>query len=56
MFLWIRIDSCRHPRFVGSINTSQVLNHYELLEIEDRVYQKAKEYGVLIGKGKLVRG
>lgn len=39
---------------MGSIDTSKVLNHYELLEIEGRIYQKAKKHGVLIGKGSLV--
>ena len=49
MFLWIRLDWAKHPAFrLQQCAQQSVLTH---LDIEDRVYAKARDNGVLVSKG-----
>ncbi|MCJ1328971.1 Aromatic/aminoadipate aminotransferase 1 [Thelotrema lepadinum] len=49
MFLWIQLDRSKHPSF----HSGQYRRWEEvpLLDIENRIYEKAKENGVLVSKG-----
>ena len=49
MFLWIRVDCSNRPTFhSGQCHEQEQLS---LLDIEERIYVKAQENGVLISKG-----
>lgn len=52
MFLWIQLDWQKHPEFRSEHASfpSRPAN-VTPLDIEDRVYTKARENGVLLGKG-----
>ncbi|KAK3182188.1 hypothetical protein K4F52_006557 [Lecanicillium sp. MT-2017a] len=46
MFVWIDVDVSKHPKAGGNEPTEELKR-----QVEDEIYQKAKEGGVLISKG-----
>jgi aromatic amino acid aminotransferase I len=50
MFLWVHLDSSKHHKVQG-VNRGGDGNPTPLVELEDRIYTKARDLGALISKG-----
>ncbi|KAF2655683.1 PLP-dependent transferase [Lophiostoma macrostomum CBS 122681] len=49
MFVWMRLNVQNHPRFVENIDSERLEGIG--LDLENRIYEQARQYGVLVSKG-----